>query len=97
MNITKDENSKNVPQLEITKVVLAQCNFVNNDYWQDVRVLNTFIPNKLFGQLLNISPKNFILLKTFNSEFSYTEVWFTDQNSKTLETEDIINLTLVIN
>ena len=56
-----------------------------------------FIPNKLFGQLLNISPKNFILLKTFNSEFSYTEVWFTDQNSKTLETEDIINLTLVIN
>ena len=97
MNITKDENSKNVPQLEITKVVLAQCNFVNNDYWQDVRVLNTFIPNKLFGQLLNISPKNFILLKTFNSEFSYTEVWFTDQNSKTLETVDIINLTLVIN
>ena len=56
-----------------------------------------FIPNKLFGQLLNISPKNFILLKTFNSEFSYTEVWFTDQNSKTLEIEDIINLTLVIN
>ena len=97
MNITKDENSKNVPQLEITEVVLAQCNFVNNDYWQDVRVLNTFIPNKLFGQLLNISPKNFILLKTFNSEFSYTEVWFTDQNSKTLETVDIINLTLVIN
>ena len=97
MNITKDENSKNVPQLEITKVVLAQCNFVNNDYWQDVRVLNIFIPNKLFGQLLNISPKNFILLKTFNSEFSYTEVWFTDQNSKTLETKDIINLTLVIN
>ena len=97
MNITKDENSKNVPQLEITKVVLAQCNFVNNDYWQDVRVLNIFIPNKLFGQLLNISPKNFILLKTFNSEFSYTEVWFTHQNSKTLETEDIINLTLVIN
>ena len=59
--------------------------------------MNIFIPNKLFGQLLNISPKNFILLKTFNSEFSYTEVWFTDQNSKTLETEDIINLTLVIN
>ena len=97
MKITKDENSKNVPQLEITKVVLAQCNFDNNDYYRDLRVLDIIIPNKLIGQLLGISPKNFILLKTFNSEFSDTEVWFTDQNSKTLEIEDIINLTLVIN
>ena len=40
------------------------------------------MPNKSFGQLLDISPKNIIFLKTFNSEFSYTEVWFTDQNSK---------------
>ena len=43
------------------------------------------------------SQKNFVLLKTFNSEFSYIEVWFTDQNSKPLEIEDKINITLVIN
>ena len=95
--ITKDENSENVPHLEITEVVLIHCNIVNNDYQQDSRVLYTFVPNKSFGQLLDISPKNFIFLKTFDSEFSYIEVWFTDQNSKPLEIEDKINITLVIN
>ena len=95
--ITKDENGENVPHLEITEVVLMHYNIVNNDYQQDSRVLYTFVPNKSFGQLLDISPKNFIFLKTFDSEFSYIEVWFTDQNSKPLEIEDKINITLVIN
>ena len=49
-----------------------------------------FVPNKSFGQLLGISPKNFIFLKTFNSEFSYLEVWSTDQNSELLDIEDIL-------
>ena len=53
----------------MTKVVLVHCNIVNNDYQQDSNVLYTCIPNKLFGQLPDISPKNFIFLKTFNSEF----------------------------
>ena len=57
----------------------------------------TFVPNKSFGWSLNISFKNFIFLKTFNSEFSYIEVWPTDQNAKPLETEDKISNTLVIN
>ena len=69
-----------------------------NKIRQDLtRVLLTFLPNKSFGQLLDISPTNFIFLKTFDSEFSYIEVWFTDQNSKPLEIEDKINITLVIN
>ena len=50
--------------------------------------------HKSFGHLLDISPKNFVFLKTFNLEFSYVEVWFTDQNSKPVETEDKINVTL---
>ena len=60
-------------------------------------VLHTIFPNILFGQLLDVSPKNFVFWKTFNSEFSYIEVWFTDQNSKVLEIEDKIKITLVIN
>ena len=72
--ITKDENGENVPYLEITKVVLVHCNIVNNSYQQNPRVLYTFVPNKSFGQLLDISPKNFIFLRTFDSEFSYIEV-----------------------
>ena len=95
--LTKNENGENVLHLKITEVVLIHCNIVNNDYQQDSRVLYTFVPKKSFGQLLNISPKNFIFLKTFNSEFSYIEVWLTDQNSKPLEIEDKINITLVIN
>ena len=95
--ITKEKNGENVTHLESIEVVLAHCNVVNNDYQQDSRVLYRCIPNKLFGQLLDISPKNFIFLKIFDSEFSYIEVWFTDQGSKPLETEDKINITLVIN
>ena len=66
--INKDENDENVPRLEITEVVLIYCNIGNNDYQQASRVLCTFILNKSCGQLLDISPKNFIFLKTFNSE-----------------------------
>ena len=55
------------------------------------------VPIKSFGKLLDISPKNLLFLKTFNSEFSYIEVWFTDQISKPLEIKDKINITLVIN
>ena len=45
------------------------CNIVNNDYQQDSRVLYTFVPNKSFDQLLDISPKFFLFLKIFDSEF----------------------------
>ena len=71
-------------------------NIVNNDYQQDSRVLNTFIPNKSFGKLLYISPKNFIFSKTFDLEFLYIEVLFPHQNYKPLEIEDKTNITLVI-
>ena len=94
--ITKDKNGENVLHLEITEVVLVHCNIVNNDYQQDSRVLYTFVPNKPFGSLLEISPTNHIFLKTFNSEFQDIEVWYTDQNSQPLEIEDRMNLTLVI-
>ena len=72
--ITKDKNGEYVPHLEITEVVLAHCNIVNNDYQQDSRVLYTFIPNKPFGTLLEISPTNHIFLKTFNSEYDKIKV-----------------------
>ena len=94
--ITKEKNGENVPYLEITEVVLIHCNIVNNDYQQDSKVLYTFASNKPFGTLLEISPTNNIFLKTFNSEYDENTVWFTDQNSQSLEIEDRINLTRVI-
>ena len=67
--ITKDKNGENVHQLEVAELVLVHCNLVNNDYQQDSRILYTFVPNKKFGNLLEISPSNHVFLKTFNSEF----------------------------
>ena len=69
---------KKLTDLEITEVMLVLWNIVNNDFQQDSRVLYIFVSNKLFGQLLDISPKNFIFLQTFNSGFLYIEVWFID-------------------
>ena len=82
-----------MPHLEVTEVVLIHSNVVNNDYQHDERVLYIFIPNKSFGQSLDVSPKNVMFLKTFISEFPYVELWFADQNSKQLEVEDKINIT----
>ena len=77
-----------MPHLEITEVVLTHCNMINNNYQRNSRVLYTLVPNKSFGQLLDISLKTFTFLRTFNSEFPYIEAWFTDQNYVALEVED---------
>ena len=82
-----------MPCLETTEVILIHWNVVNNAYQQNPRVLYTFVSNKLFGQLLDILPENFVFLETFDSQFLYIEAWFTDQNYNSLEIEDKINIT----
>ena len=94
--ITKDKNGENVQHLEIAELVLVHCNLVNNDYQQDSRILFTFVPNKTFDSLLEISPTNQVFLKTFNSEFQEVKIWFIDQASIPLEPEVKINITLII-
>ena len=92
--ISKDKNGEKLPYIEIIEVVLIHCNVVNNSYQQNSRVLYIFVPNRLFGQFLNISRKSFMFLKTFDSEFSHIDVWFADQNSEPLEIEDKKNITV---
>ena len=89
--ITRDNNGENADDLKITEVVLVHCNIVNNDYQQDSRVLYTFVPNKPFGTLLEISPTNYIILKASKPECQAIRVLFTDQNSQQLEIKDRIN------
>ena len=72
------------------------CNLLNNNNQQAAKVLFTFVPNKQFGQLINISPHSLTMLNTTNTEFSTIKVWFTDQNSKPLEIEDSVNMTPII-
>ena len=94
--VDKDKNGENVPKSEIVKVVLVHFHLVKNDYHHISKALFTFVPNKKFGQLINISSYAFTMMNTVNTEFSYVEVWFTDQSSKALEIEDNVNLTLII-
>ena len=94
--VDKDENSENVPKLEPVEVVLVHCNLVRNDNQHASKVLFSFVPNKQFGQLLNISPHVFTMMNTVNTEFPSVEIWFTDQSGKALEIEDNVNLTLII-
>ena len=95
--IDADKNSENVPKLENVEVVLVHCNLVNNAYQQHSRVLFTFVPTKQYGQLISISPHSLVFLKTMITEFSEIEIWFTYQNNNTLEIEDNVNISLIIN
>ena len=76
--ITGEKNGENVSPLEVVEVVLIHCNIVDNSYQQNSRILYTFVSNKPFGSLLEISPSNHIFLKIFNSEFQEIKAWFTD-------------------
>ena len=67
--IIKDKNEENVSRLGITEVVLIHCNIVNNDYHQDSKVLYTFVPNKAFDQLLDISQKKLYFSKLLVQSF----------------------------
>ena len=58
--ITNDKNGENVPHLEVVELVFIHCNLVNNDCQQESRILFTFVPNKTFGSLLEISSTNHV-------------------------------------
>ena len=42
--------------MEFVEAFLVDCNLANNNYQQASKVLFTFVPNKQFGQLINIAP-----------------------------------------
>ena len=95
-SIDKDKDGDLVPKLESVDLVLVHCNLVNNSYQQASKVLFTFVPNKKYGQLITVSPLSLIMLKTVNTEFSFIEIWFTDQDNRPLEIEDSVNISLIV-
>ena len=94
--VDKDKDGENVTKLESVEFVIVHCNSVRNDCQHTSKVLFTFVLNKQFGQLINISPHSLRMVNTVNTEFSSVEVWFTNQASKALEIKDTVNLTLII-
>ena len=95
-NVDQDKGGGNVPKLESAEVALVHCNLVRSDYQHTSKVLFTFVTNKQFGQLINISPRYLTMMNTINTEFSFAEVSFTAQVSKVLEIKDSVNLTIII-
>ena len=95
-DIDQNKDGENVSRLETVEVFLVHCNSVNDNYQQASKVLFTFVPNKQIGQLITITPHSLEMLKTTNAEFSFIEIWFTDQNNRPLEIEDNVNATLII-
>ena len=95
-HVDQDKDGEDVSKLESFEIALVYCNLVKNNYKQASTVLFTFVPNKQFDQLSNISPHSLIMLNTTNTEFFSIEVWFTDQNSKSLEIEGNVNMLLII-
>ena len=69
-DVDKDKISENIPKLESVEVVLVHCNSVKNDYHSS-KVLFSFVPNKQFGLLINISPHSLTMMNTVNTGFFF--------------------------
>ena len=97
-NADKGKDGENVPILESVELVLVRCNLVKNDYQLTLKVLLTFVPNKQFGQLINISPRSLMMMSTVNAAFFFffVKAWFTDHVSKAVEIEDNVNLVQIV-
>ena len=74
-DVDQDKDEEHVPKLESDKVALVHCNLVNNNYQQASKILFTFVRNKQFGQLINISLHSLTMLGTINTEFSSVVYW----------------------
>ena len=73
-DVDKDKDGENVPKLESVEVALVHCNLVKNNYQHTSKVLFAFVPNKLFGKLINISPHSLTMMNTVNTDFFSVEV-----------------------
>ena len=70
-DIDQNKDGEVVPKLEAVEIVLVHCNLVTNNYQQASKMLFT--------------PHSLAMLKTTNAEFSFIEIWFTDQNNRPFE------------
>ena len=72
------------------------CNIVENEYLQNSKLLYEFVSDKTFGRLISVKLSSFIQCKTRDTIFDYIETWFTDQNNNSLQIEDKVSVTLII-
>ena len=94
--IDQNKNGKVISKLDQVDYVLLHCDIVQNDYLQKSKLLYEFVPDKTFGKLISVQPTVLIQCKTRDSIFDYIEIWFTDQDNKSLQMQDKVSVTLVI-
>ena len=92
--ITKEKNCENIPYLEMAEKKLVHCNITDNDYQQSQNSCIYLFQINYLGNWLRFYGK---ILYFQRPLISYIEVWFAGQNSKPLEIQDKINITLAIN
>ena len=85
------EKTKNGENFERVEVVLVRRNLPDNQYQQISEVLYTFAPQK------NVKASNLVFLKIHINEFDEIIITFTDENGRPLETENKVDLTLLVN
>ena len=66
-DVDPDKDGEDVPKLKSVEVALVHCNLLNKNYQQTSKVLFTFVPDKQFGQLINIAPHSLTMLGTTNT------------------------------
>ena len=94
--IDTTKNGENVPKLEIVRNVLVLCNLVENAYLQDSKLLFSFLSYSRFESLLSITLQVLKYCETVDSIFDYIEISFTDQNSRPLQIDDDITVSILI-
>ena len=80
-DVDKDKDGETVPKLESVEIILVHYSLVKKDYQHTSKLLLSFVRNKQFGQLINISPHSLTMMNTVKTEFSSVDIWFTDQAS----------------
>ena len=66
-DVDKDKDGENVPKLESVEAVLVHYNVVKNECQHTTKVLFTFVPNKQFQQLINISLHLLTMMNTIST------------------------------
>ena len=79
-----------VPQISPTVQAQVHSSLISNGFYSPNAsdVLFTFTPDKPYGQILTLEPKNILYCGVHNMSFSQIDIRFTDQNGKDLNIID---------
>ena len=96
---TYQVNSTTTPAISPVTSVNINCNFVNNCKFNTLspQCIYTFSPNVAYSEQIIIQPQQLLWFPVLDSNYSYIDVQFRDQNGNALQIIDTnIVLTLLV-